>query len=235
MKRYPFSRKNATYTVAIFKDQRPASHTAAFFKPYENEIDYNLPKPVYRPLLGPGQFTLVDQDDDTHEGEVIAGDEEPGNSNQLDQVQDEYHTIDENDPLASFENSVHENTDDSYFPEESHPDSASSNFTGYAESYYPHNMAVSDSIYNPWYIMPIAGSDMVLEDTSNSTAVKLKNANANSGTHYYIGYKIWYSAVVFVIYQTIVALVYHLTLLARHYLQFPSAFHAAAAASYQNS
>lgn len=230
--RSPFSRKNSSYTIAKFKDDQP-NHTIAVFKPYENEIDYELPKPVYRPLLGPGQFILVDQDDDTHEGEVIAGDDEAAeNSNQLYQFENnEYHTIDENNILTSFGDS-NQNIIDSYFPDENQ-DFSSTNLTGYPESYYSHSVKVTDSPLSQWFVVPADGGDSVLDDQSsnNSVIVKVKNENSQGDIHYYIGYKIWYSAVVFAIYHTTITLIYYLTLLAKHYLQFPAALKAAAAES----
>lgn len=172
--------------------------------------------------MNSAQFSLIDQDED-HSGEVIE------NNDQIEvEAQNQYHTIDENQILYPFENvSYSMDVEDSYFPEENQQ---SSTFKGYQDSYYSTSSPpalTTDLIYTD-ILLPFKEEHVMGGAEINNTMIKLKK---NLYAFYYIGYKLWYIPLLFGVYHVTILIVYLLSLLAKHYLHFPSALHAAASSS----
>lgn len=212
-----FSRKN--YTVAIFKDNWP-TYTAAVFE------TANVP---LKPLLKPGQFTVVGEVDDTHEGEVFSHEEDT--LQELNNTR--YHTISEEDVQYSLEHPIPESSVHSYFPLDSqesmtvsysnfsgYPES-SANFSGYPDSLHPiSSVSITESSWQ------LSGGDNAATNSSSTNQIEVKLKPDTLFTKFYIGHKLWYSGILFAIYQTVITLVYLLSLLAKHYTQFPAALQA---------
>lgn len=86
------------------------------------------------------------------------------------------------------------------------------NFTGYPAAAYttPYSVFLTSELLNLTVPQPQKDTQM--------TNYKLN-----------FGYKFWFGMLLFVVYHAIIVIVFHLSKLAKHYLQFPAALQAAAA------
>lgn len=248
--RYPIKKQNSLYTMAIFKDEKPKDvplHTIAIFEPNADTNHIILSNPLNIDLP-PDQFIVPELDEDTREGEVFLNNEsfenwvsqgENADSYQVDEsLNQEYQSVDEN-------NVDYFPINDSYFPDSSndHLNQAQyeDNFAGYPQSHQSTSTTEhSGYSYEAPSYLPPEESDGVLFDSSgaglvpsNDTKVaKIKEHDLFS--RYYIGYKLWYVALLFGIYHVIMVIFFFLTILSKHYSRFPAALQAAAANSYNS-